>query len=177
MPPSIPLRYPDPQALEQAAAAAKRDDYKPVVKNGVIQKTFCNAFVHGVAVSMGCREFYSQPHGRVMLANEMVAYLKGPTSRRWVPLYQKWLEVQARANAGELVVIGRAAAGHGHVCVAVPGERAWSGTWGKLVCRVANVGKSNFTHMPLSFAFTVNDAPEVLAWAWRGPEITEERIV
>jgi hypothetical protein len=154
--------YPDKENLEQLSQLALDADFK--ARNGL---TFCNFFVRDVALGFGCEDFQG------LMANEIVGLLENSPGE-WTPLGQEWATAQEWANQGYLVVYGAKAKGHGHVCIGVPGELKHSSSWKCKVPSVANVGKTNFTEKPLSYAWGADKKATVKAWAWKGPQPVKE---
>lgn len=88
------------------------------------------------------------------VANEMTKYwMKHP--EQWQPISLS--QAQDYANKGYFVVIGwiNPTGGHGHVTVVVPGEMEYSGTFGKKVPVVLEMGKGRRSEkLKMSWGFT-----------------------
>lgn len=127
----------------------------PTVENGKLV-THCNQFVHSIAKAIGYTNFEG------LMANQMVDLMKKPENG--------WIQVdgavaQEHANKGVLVIAGRTATGHGHVCIVVPGILEKSGSWGEAVPKCVNVGKDVFFGKKISFAFSSTEKCDYFALA------------
>lgn len=113
--------------------------------------TFCNLAVNLVCNAFDYTKFNAGSVSTPVVANAMVSFIQKSTD---------WLMIdgnvaQAHANGGALVVAGQInPAGHGHICVVIPGEMQTSGHLGKDVPVVMNVGKDVFIGKHVGFAFT-----------------------
>lgn len=112
-------------------------------------RTYCNRATNFIAQGMG---YFFQFDS---LANDMVAHMaNGPEWR----LEHDLARIPGLAMRGALVIFGLQESPHGHVCVAYPGPAQMSGSWGREVPCVANIGKKNGI-MRLSEAFTKDNPP------------------
>ena len=116
--------------------------------------THCNSNVYRVATALGLDLFYATKEKRIMLANEMHAYMaaagngfksfnyskddKGIEIR--VPITHR--EAWEAANAGRLVFAAQAnPSGHGHIAPVYPSKgMVLSGNWRTECPYVSNVG-------------------------------------
>ena len=149
----------DPKRMtlaEVARTAVKFDRFLPDQPyKGV---TYCNQFVAYVADAAGCHDL----HG--LLANQIIDKIS-VESDKWVMVEADL--AQKAANDGQFVIAGASnAAGHGHVCVIIPGIVTWSKMLEDDVPCVANVGNKNECGRPASFYFTKAMKPRY--WIWRG---------
>lgn len=123
--------------------------------------THCNEAVNLIAMKMGYDKFdrrsATKPWG-ALDADQMYDVMSNPTSGwRVLPHAQA---AQEAANWGNLVVAAyKNDAGHGHVCVVVPGLLEPSSTWGSLAPKVMNIGKDVFMGKKASFAFGKAEMP------------------
>lgn len=115
-------------------------------------ETFCNRAVQRAACAFGCRDFGAE--GDPVLANEMVLRLQGG-----LPGWRQDTAERAAGHAmrGGLAIAAKAYAVHGHVAVVAPEPCQESGSWGKFVPMVANVGKPPNGIKKTSAAFPVAD--------------------
>ena len=107
-------------------------------------RTFCNFAIQRAAAAYGCRDL---DH---LMANDMAAQL---------PALPGWRQVGGaraamHALAGGLAIAAKAYPAHGHVAVVAPRACEYSGSWGRSVPVVANVGRQN-GFMKCSQAFPV----------------------
>jgi len=118
--------------------AYENPDFRPVIQDGKIVKTYCNEAVQHVARVMGCNDF---DH---LTADEICQFLA--QRKGWKEIMMR--ETQFLVNEGSLVIAGLSSqnlgAAHGHVCVLRPGEQVWSEHWKSMVPAVMNVGGQNF---------------------------------
>lgn len=129
--------------------------YQPVKNPDGSVTTFCNLFVNAVALSMGYNKFDG------LNANKMVALMADPANG-WV--VQDETNAQYNANRGVIVVPAWSnPAGHGHVCLVVPGVLEKSNSFGRPVPKVVNVGKDVFFGRRASFAFSATSMPTYYA--------------
>lgn len=121
-------------------------------------KTYCNFHTRRVAAKMGA----NLPQ---MMANDLHDYLE----KNWRK--DTGARAQAHAEKGGLAVASKKYPVHGHLAPIFPtGSMAFSGSWGKLVPYVGNVGKTVGV-MSTSHAFPVKDSsgnplpePEYFLW-------------
>jgi hypothetical protein len=159
------IAYPN---LAQLVALAKLALNAAFIKSDItgdgVPETYCNNFVHMVAVGMGCDEL-SRVDGTALGMNEQLRLMR--TRPGWTELKQDW-EMGARwASEGYLVIAGLEGQPNGHGCVLVPGECQASPSWGGRVPMVANVGARNFYNDKLSWAFAAARKPTL--FGWKGP--------
>ena len=120
--------------------------------NGV---THCNAFLQAVAHLFNIKDFDG------LMANQIFDLLEANPTK-----YPKQTDVtsngymrlakDAFADPAKFIVAAQKDTMHGHVCVVAPtGGTSQSGHWNKVVCNVANVGKTVFYNKGLNFAFSV----------------------
>lgn len=103
-----------------------------------VDVTYCNLFVHRVSKLMGFDYFFNRQAERVMLANEIIAWLE----RNGRQL--NTIEAFEAAKEGRFVIAGRRGDEHGHIAIIYPCPHlAYSGRWGMGVPLCANVGKVN----------------------------------
>lgn len=120
--------------------------------DGSIKATFCNQFIQYICNGYGYGDFNG------MTANEMVDFM-ADFKNGWISPTDDQV-AQSHANNGVIVISGfKNPAGHGHVCLVLPGTIEKSGSFGRAVPKVANVGKDVFFGKKLSFAFQASDAP------------------
>ena len=133
---------PDSVTILKAAcdAAVKNPKYQPVFNAaGNFMESFCNEGAQSIANAMDCHELdgldADQQHA-VMLAN---------VSGRWTKV-----DGDALSNHVQAGGLGFASAtsamikqAHGHIAAGLPAPMVWSGSLGKLVPQVANVGIAN----------------------------------
>lgn len=126
-----------------------------------IPETFCNIHTRRVAQKLGCFDFPQNT-----LANKMVDIMeKGGNWRK-----DTAERAVAHAEKGGLAIAGKRYKGHGHVAPIYPtGSMYLSGSWGKMVPYIGNVGKTNGV-MGVSKAFSVADGePGYYLWGtWLG---------
>ncbi len=120
--------------------------------------TKCNFFVYEVCRRVGYADF------RAMLANQIVKKL-WESEYTFLPV--TGLVACAFANKGFLVLAGwenpeKAKAGHVSICV--PGKIYWSPQFKSFVPNVANVGRTNFSKRPASYAFGKDSKPSYFVW-------------
>lgn len=135
----------------------------PVIQDGKILETHCNEGAQRIANALGCRELddmNADAQHRVMEEN-----LSG--------LWEKVDGADATLHAldGKLAfasatheMLGEPI--HGHIAAIYPAARMWSGSLGKDVPMVANIGKSDREER-VSEAFPV-DRGEPDYFVWRG---------
>lgn len=109
-------------------------------------ETYCNKAVNYVCGGMGYGAFLE------LTANEIIDTIA--TSNEWrlidIP------DAQRAADEGVLVIAGwrnTQPGGHGHVCMVIPGNLAYSKKWQAYCPAVANVGKENFIGRGSNWAF------------------------
>jgi len=133
-------------------------DMKPSDMDGRPGKeTKCNLAVNRICQAFGIFCFQGK------LANDIVGMLKDEL--------EGWSEVKAsqaaaHAMTGGLAIAARKGLGHGHVAVIWPAALVMSGTFGKKVPWVANVGK-DCGIMKMSMAFSAKKG-EPSYWNYRG---------
>lgn len=125
----------------------------------VAGQTFCNCAVNFVCNAFGYLKFNVGSVNTPIMANAMVSFMS------WSP---DWMSIagdvaQAHANVGALVIAAQSdPAGHGHVCVVIPGEMQASSHYGKNVPVVMNVGKDVFIGKDAAWAFQTEPSYFVL---------------
>lgn len=143
------------------------DNFMLAVNNGIWAPkqnsggltTYCNYFVYAVCSKMGYKGFWSSDRKGPLMANEMIDLMSKEVD--WMKEKDGNMG-QYHANIGSLVIAAQKADVHGHVAVVRPGEMIYSGKWGKLVPRIANVGKDVFIDKGVNFAFAEEPAYFVL---------------
>lgn len=115
-----------------------------------VPETFCNRGLAYIAGEMGETMLKSDQY-----ANTQIRLI----SDNWLEEVEEE-RVTAHALAGGLAVACLPSHPHGHVAVVYPSEMEWSGTWGRKVPVIANVGKRNGV-MKLSGAFRKESAPHI----------------
>jgi len=137
--------------------------WAPVIMDGYIV-TYCNMALNLICKRVGYLGFdlstEKEPF-KAKLANDMIDIMSiNPTIWRHIPNSNA---AQALANAGALVVAcEKNPEGHGHVCVAIPGNIEYSGTWKSVAPRVMNIGKDVFIGKKASWAF--QQPPSYFVW-------------
>lgn len=125
-------------------AVRKQPDLMPVVdKDGHVVRTFCNVALDRILGLCGVPRMVNKLNGQPLCANDMVEYMQNSTT--------VWSEVNgdvacARASQGILVVAAQhsdTANGHGHVAAVYPAPQEHSGSWGKDVPMLNNIGRPN----------------------------------
>jgi hypothetical protein len=111
------------------------EDLEP--KNG---KTYCNIAVHRTLGLLGVPQMINKLTGQPLLANDMCDCLRNSPSR--------WVKVDgdvatARTVKGMLVLACQRLDGHGHIACVYPLPAEYSGSWGKWVPMLNNIGKKN----------------------------------
>lgn len=149
--------------------AKKRQD--PVTGEWRIISTHCNRFVALCANEVGCRDLGAPDE---WTANQMISKLEKlvQEDRGWHEV--DVFEAQNAANRFNLVVAGSKMEPHGHVCVVIPGEIAWSKKHEADLPIVANAGVDNFYGRLASFAFGKDKPPRF--WVWLGPYATDSEV-
>lgn len=119
----------------------QQEDLKPVVdEQGHVLKTFCNIGLDRILGLYGAPRLVNEK-GAPLMANDMVEFMQNSPSL--------WTEVTgevacARASQGILVVAAQANdSGHGHVAAVYPVPAEHSGSWGKDVPLLNNIGRPN----------------------------------
>lgn len=102
-------------------------------------KTFCNIALDRVLGFCGISRIVNPLTGQPHMANSMIDYMRAST--KWQPVNGD--VACARASQGVLVVACQQEDGHGHVSPVYPIPMAFSGSWGKDVPMLSNVGKRN----------------------------------
>lgn len=145
---------------------SKRDEMREVLKAACEEamekpefaprdgNTYCNQAARYIAERMGCYDFKPE-----MTANEQVAHVEA----NWKKADAQ--EAHAHAARGGLAVAAKTFPEHGHMAVCYPMmSLAASGSWGKPVPWVANIGKTNGV-MATSKAFPVSSGePSYYCW-------------
>jgi hypothetical protein len=135
-----------------------RGDFQPVKDSkGNVLTTYCNQFIQYICSALGYIDF------KGMNANQMIDFMEKDGSG-WIKSADHRF-AQDSANAGVLVIAGRKAAGHGHVCLIVPGVLEKSGNWCASVPKCVNVGGDVFFGKKISFAFRSEDKCDYFALA------------
>ena len=100
-------------------------------------ETFCNIALDRVLGLCGIPRMVGE-NGAPLMANEMIDFM------RESPDYAKINgdAACARASQGILVIACQQEEGHGHVCPVYPATMEMSGSWGKTVPMVSNVGRT-----------------------------------
>ncbi len=112
--------------------------------------TFCNFAVNSICNALGYTKFNASSVNTPVAANSMITFLGNSVD---------WMNIdgnvaQAHANIGALVLAVKSnPAGHGHVCVVIPGEMQYSNNFSKQAPVVMNVGKDVFIGKHSGFAF------------------------
>ena len=120
----------------------QQEDLKPVVDaEGHVLKTFCNIGLDRILGLYGTPRMANKLNGQPLCANDMVDYMRNSATA--------WTEVTgevacARASQGILVVAAQGNdSGHGHVAAVYPAPAEHSGSWGKDVPMLNNIGRPN----------------------------------
>lgn len=120
----------------------KQSDLVPVVdKDGHVLTTFCNIGLDRILKLCDLPRMVNGLNGQPLMANAMVNYMRNSSSQ--------WEKVDgdvacARASQGILVVAAQAndtLNGHGHVAAVYPAQEEYSGSWGKEVPMLNNIGR------------------------------------
>lgn len=118
--------------------------YPPKVVDGNVVETYCNFALQEYAKSFGYDGF------KGLNANEICekaeadkAFAKDSAER-----------ATEHAKKGGFAFAGKQYTGHGHVAAVYPGPMVYSGSWGKFVPLLGNVGKKNGI-MATSLAFPI----------------------
>lgn len=119
---------------------------------GVIVETHCNEGAERVAQAMGCDELND------LLADDQYDVMDDNVSKRWARV--DGMTATAHALAGGLAFAAMTSTMlgelHGHIAAVAPEPMQWSGSLGKNVPMVFNVGKTNADEKE-SAAFPVAD--------------------
>jgi len=99
---------------------------------GGITVTFCNVAFRHIAQALGCADFPAS-----LCANDMI----GLISKNWIRADAG--QAQRAALAGRLAAACKKGNTHGHIAAVYPAPMQYSGTFGKNVPLVANVGRQN----------------------------------
>lgn len=150
-----------PRLLDAICAAYNKalpgGPWSPVISSAQVITTYCNFACNSIALRMEYAGF--EDDGVPLLANEICKKMSDPNGD-WIKLGNGDV-AQAKANEGGLVIAGRAnPAGHGHICVVMPGLMEYSGSWSKMVPKCMNVGKDVFIGKKVSWAFRANEEPD-----------------
>lgn len=157
-------RYPNREMLDMLGRTALNAAYVAAdITGDGVKETFCNCFVHVLAVALGCYVL-SKPDGSALGATNMIDVLErhGAFDRTGAAEI-----AQVEANQGRLVVAahrGRPS----HVAVVMPGATMHSDTHGHRLPNGANVGKANFYGKHLGWGFTHADCP--IYFIWKGAQ-------
>lgn len=153
-------RYPNRETLDMLGRTALNPAYVSADITGDGKKeTFCNCFVHTVAVAFGCT-LLSQNDGRALAANAQIDVMERSSAFDRTGAAEI---AQAEANQGRLVIASRRGR-PGHVAVVMPGVTSASPSHGHRLPNGANVGQSNFYGKHLGWAFTHADCPIYFIW-------------
>lgn len=117
--------------------------------------TFCNIGVDRACSMMGYHGFHGA-NGKAILANHMIDKMRA----EWVRISPEKAVELAKGNEIAIAAWKNDQNGHGHVAVVAPMDMDKSGSWGKPVPFVGNIGKTN-DFMLVSKAFPVE--PEYYA--------------
>jgi len=120
----------NPKALSELLDALKLD-VSLFARDG---RTFCNVGVTRVASAYG---YIFAPD---TLANDMIKIMRG--DRRWTNVFSNGTKAHYHACAGGLAVAAIAMDGHGHVACVAPSPMCFSGSLGRYVPMIMNVGKN-----------------------------------
>lgn len=135
-----------PQRLRRICESVVKDPHLL----GVGSITHCNEAVYRICRQFsGYEGFYDKKRQDIITANEMCDLMSA--GGEWSKCDGKW--ANEYAMSGGLAVAAQKAEGHGHVAVVFPSSMMKSGSWGKDVPMLANVGKTNGV-MPASKCFT-----------------------
>lgn len=112
---------------------------QPLIENGEVVETHCNAAAERVAQRMGCEELDN------LMAEQQHEVMRANVTKRWAKV--DGMTASAHANAGGLAFASATAemlcARHGHIAALTPEPMEYSGSLGKDVPMVANVGKQD----------------------------------
>jgi len=120
----------------------QQEDLRPLVdKDGHVLATYCNIGLDRVLGLCGIPRMTNRLTQQPLMANDMCDYMRNSFTR--------WTKVSgevacARASQGILVVACRRSDtfnGHGHVAVVYPAPMQNSGSWGKDVPMLNNIGR------------------------------------
>ncbi len=142
-----------------------------ITGENVILATHCNRFVALCANEAGCKDLGAPDE---WMANQMINRLEDRCARNLGWREADAYQAQEAANRNLLVIAGCRGDPHGHVCLVVPGEIAWSKKHEKDMPIIANAGKENFYGRLASFAFGPKNAPRY--WIWDGPYPPEAEV-
>lgn len=152
----------DLAALKAAQAAILADQSLQPVKDasGRIVETHCNFGAERVARAMGCRELDG------LKADDQCAVMLGNASGLWAKV--GGTEACAHAMAGGLAFAAMTAAqlgeDHGHIASVSPEPMQFSGSLGKEVPMVTNIGRADLDEKE-SQAFPVaKGEPDYFTW-------------
>lgn len=125
-------------------------DFAPKLMDG-FSITYCNQFIMYLCDGLGYEEFGGKN------ANEIFDFMSDPKNG-WLSVDEQ--VAQSHANNGAIVLAGwKNPTGHGHVCLVLPGILEKSGSYGRAVPKVCNIGKDVFFGKKLSFAFAPSQSP------------------
>jgi len=116
--------------------------------------THCNRFISYVMNCFGYDKFNG------LMANGIIDLMNDLT-HGWITVSDS--VAQNHANAGVIVIAGRKFDAHGHVCIVLPGILEKSGSFGRSVPKVVNIGKDVFFGKKVSFAFQSEEQPQYYA--------------
>lgn len=127
-----------PKLIQTIIRVYENPAYAPVIKDGKVEKTFCNFAIRDICGTLGYHAFEG------MLADQIYAHMR--KSQDWVKIEMK--DAQFLANQGTLVIAALPSvmldAAHGHVCVVRPGEDIYSSKWDARAPVCINIGAQNF---------------------------------
>jgi hypothetical protein len=103
------------------------------------KETFCNIALDRVLGLCGIPRMVYKLNGQPLMANAMIDFMR--SSVNWELVSGE--VATARASVGTLVVAAQQADGHGHVAPVYPSPMEHSGSWGKYVPMLSNVGRQN----------------------------------
>ena len=108
--------------------------------HGTVVRTFCNFNLDHVMLLYGVKRFINPLTREPHMANDMIITMESSP--------KQWEKVNgdvacARASQGILVVACQREDNHGHVAPIYPASMEMSGSWGKNVPMLSNVGRPN----------------------------------
>jgi|GEM_PF-3129952 len=119
----------------------QQKDLRPQVDaEGHVLRTFCNLGLDRILGLYGAPRMVNRLNSQPLMANDMIDFMRSST---------RWERVDgsvacARASQGVLVVAAKGsdtANGHGHVAAVYPAPAEMSGSWGKEVPMLNNIGR------------------------------------
>lgn len=158
----------DAMRLKEILDAVRiQPDLRPELDDdGHVVRTFCNIGLDRILGLYGAPRMVNKLNGEPLCANDMVAYMRG--SNRWEKVDGG--AAVARASQGVLVVAAQAAEGHGHVVAVYPAPAQHSGSWGKDVPMLNNIGrpfKDGSVNMVAKASLCFRTEPEYFSTAIR----------